>query len=142
MNVWSKSAFILVGAILLTLGVRNLLWTVARQRDRFTGLVSRGPAPSLFAESFWLVLLGGLVAFAARDVPHSTSWQLLGGAILMLGCAGLLVARFGSLEAHKSDQVPPEPVLLKRVRGRRLSGMLYIFGGAYWIWNGMSVFNG
>jgi hypothetical protein len=135
MDAWSEVSFFLVAAGFLSLGVRNVLWTLPKEQSRFCSLVRTGLAKKLLLNGAWLVLFGGLIMFAARTVPHSVSWQVLGLAIEVLGVIGAAVGKFGTVATPSLEQLPADKVLLKRVRYRRLSGVLLTLGGIVWVLN-------
>ena len=137
METWAEVAFFLVSVGFITMGIRNVLWSLSKEQQRFQKLISNGLANSILRNAVWLIAFGGLVAFAARTVPHSVSWQVLGAAIVVLGCISAAVARFGSIETPTLEQAPENAILSKRVAHRRLSGVLFIIGGVAWIWNGV-----
>jgi len=135
MDAWSEVSFFLVAAGFLSLGVRNVLWTLPKEQSRFRSLVGTGLAGKLLLDGVWLVLFGGLIMFAARTVPHSVSWQVLGLAVQVLGVIGVAVGKFGTVARPNLEQLPANKILLKRVRYRRISGFLLTFGGIVWILN-------
>ena len=137
MDTWAAVAFFLVTAGFLGLGIRNILWSLTKEQIRFRSLVTNGLARSILNSGLSIVVLGGLVAFAARTVPHSVSWQILGIAIVALGCIGAAVAKFGSVITPSLEQMPEDKFLLRRVAQRRLSGVLLVIGGLVWVWNGV-----
>ena len=126
----------MIGAALLIQGVRNLLWSEAKEQIRYRSILSRGLSTHMAANGMQIVLFGGLLTYASRSVPASVSWQIVGLAIVLLGCITLLVAGLGSLQIPNLGQMPPDSVLRKRVLRRKFSGALFLFGGIAWVWNG------
>ena len=136
MNLVSTLAFYFVAVAFFTLGYRNLLWTIDREKRRLRLIVDRGLAAHLFSNAVWLILFGGILAYAARGVPDSVAWQTLGLAIVVLGALTFLVARFGSVRTPALESMPVDEELRKRVSGRRFSGSMFLLGGVAWVWNG------
>lgn len=137
MDVWSKSAFILVAAGLLTGGLRNIRWSVAKEELRFRKLISRGLSEALYVNGVMNFLLGGLLVFAARSIPHTVSWQLLGLLIVINGCIAIVVGRSDATKTLTLEQMPDKTTLLKRVKYRRVSGILLSLGAVAWLLNGL-----
>ncbi len=129
----------MIAVALLIQGLRNILWTAAREQERFRAIVSRGLASHMATNGIMVVVFGGLLAYSSRSVPLSLSWQVLGLAIVILGCITVLLARLGSMETPALEQMPAGSILRKRVRGRRFSGALFMLGGIAWVWNGLSL---
>jgi len=135
----SQITFVLVTVAFLALGIRNFVWSRAREQDRFRKVVSRGHASHVMMSGTLIMSFGVLIMFAARSVPNSLACMVLGLAVEFLGFIVVLVAKFGSIETPSIDQMPSETVLLKRVNLRRLSGALFVFGGLVWAWNGAAL---
>lgn len=132
----SKSLFAVTAAALLVQGVRNILWSESKEQERFRSIVRRGLRAHMAINGILIVIFGGVLAYASRTVPSSSSWQILGLAIVLLGCIVLLTARLGSAATPTLKQMPADSTLRKRVLGRRLSGALLLLGGIAWVWNG------
>ena len=127
-----------ITAVFFVLGGRNLFWNEAKEQQRFRAIVSRGLATVMAESGIINVLFGGLLAYASRTVPYSFSWQILGLAIVILGAAIFAIARFKAPGTPALEQMPEGALLAKRVTARRISGALYVVGGAVWVWNGVS----
>ena len=128
-----------VTAALFLQGVRNCLWSLTKEQRRFEAITNRGLITHMVTGSVRIILFGGLIAYASRAVPHTLAWQMLGLAVVVLGCATFLVSGFGRIKIPALGQMPSDALLSKRVRARRLSGALFVFGSFVWAWNGAAL---
>ena len=131
--------FVAVTAALFLQGVRNCLWSLTKEQHRFAAIANLGLITHMVTSSVRIILFGGLIAYASRAVPHTLAWQVLGLAVVVLGCVTFLLTRFGRTKIPALEQMPSEALLARRVRDRRLSGALFVFGSIVWAWNGAAL---
>ena len=130
---WPSAAIWLVAIALAARGIDYLLWSVEREKARFHKIVAGDLSKIVYTNGFATVLFGGLLAYAARNLPNTVLWQILGGLVVVLGCIFIVMAVLAKPASPATQDMPADAVLAKRVLQKRISGALFLFGAFVWL---------
>jgi len=132
-------AFWIVALAFLLLGIRNVLWSIERERSRLKTRIERGLRYSAIVGGARALLLGALMILAARYLALALAWLVLGATVSLLGIFIIVLSSFFSFPMPPPGQSPESNWLAMRVKRQRFGGIVFLTIAGLWAWDGAAI---
>ncbi len=129
-------AYFLAAVILLLLSFRNIRWNENKEQRRVDRILSLGLAHTIRLDTIPILLIGLSLLAVGTDFRAAAAWDVIGFVLIGLWAVFMLVSIFGSFATQPIEHTLDPAICRKRVKARRISGILFLVGAIAWIYSG------
>ena len=133
------------GAVTLWLfqrGLQNLRWTLDDEMSRARHMIQKGYRKAMTEHLVRAAIVSVLVVIGASGMTFRYFWWLIAALLFLLSAVGFTISKFVSYKDVKTDVIPEEDELERRVRLRRGVGVGLLVVGLAWLASGTTYMAG
>ena len=117
--------------------VRNLSWSIDKEMMNVRRTIEKGLVQKV-KDSWWRpLLLGVAVAFGSIGMSFRIIWWVLAGLLVIFSAVSLIMVQFVTVLDLRTELIPEEEVLNKRVRWHKIAGCIHLIVLVGWVYCGL-----
>ena len=136
-NVVPIFFFCVATALMVWAIVRNFSWSMDTEMLSVRKTIEKGLATRIKGGNRRSLLLGIAIAIGSHGMSFRIIWWALAGFLVILSAIALIVAQSATIQNVKSELIPEDEILYKRVRRHKIAGCIFVIVLVGWIYGGL-----
>ena len=115
-------------------------WTIDDEMLRVRRVIEKGLVPEIMRNFRSISLLALSIVIGSYEMSNRIIWWALAGLLAALSVGGFVVSKLATYQDMKTELIPEEDVLEKKVRTKKRAGAVFLVVLAGWLVSGLQYF--